>query len=144
MSSATPTSKFQEHMRQLSRADMKPGPGETYTCHCIIQQVYDPETVEDLGASDEIKNLMSYNPGLIYASVISLPSKKTYLLPFKDTEDHLYSTYGNAALLNGRLGKIEYTNLDISTGRIIVQRTWYQPLLNVRTSTDTYELGGIL
>lgn len=137
-----PGSKIQERARQESQRVL--GPSGTHMADCVILQIYDREVLEEQDVPDEVRRKIQEAPGLIFAQVETLPSRRRLCLPLKEPEEHVYQVYGNAAQLNGRPAKIEYENLSMENGRVIIQRTYSRPMLNVRTTTTLADIGRII
>jgi len=111
---------------------------------CRIIQVYDREVIEEQDVPVQVQKKLEFAPGLIFALVETIPHGRRLYLPLKENEEYIYQVYGNAPQINGRLGEIEYESLSIENGRVVIQRTWMQPILNVRQVTEIADIGRII
>jgi hypothetical protein len=140
---AVPGSKHQERLRQEHQRLLSPGSSK-HMALCKIMEVYDQEQADRQEIPTEVKAKLLGAPGLIFVYVETIPSGKKLYLPMKDHEDLVYQVHGNAAQLRGQMGKIEYEGLSLENGRVLVQRTWGQSLINVRTTTNLADIGRII
>lgn len=106
-----------------------------------ILKVYDEERLE-AGVPDKLKKQLEKTPGLLYAEV-RLENGKKLLLPFKAPAEEIFSTYGNAAMLEGRAIIIIFNSLDIESGRLVLERS-SKASQNINKSSSLLDIGSIL
>jgi hypothetical protein len=106
--------------------------------------VYDTETIQEEGVPQDLALRLATSPGFLFAIVQIGTTTQKYLLPFKDSEEYVYSTYGNRIQLNGRKVMVEYPHQNIENGVITFQRVksnFHLPLSNL---SMIYDIGGIV
>ncbi len=140
---AVPTNKLQSRMQGLAHDAITPGTGVKHTALGVLLEVYDQERLSEITATSNLERELERTPGLLYGKV-RLVNKRELVLPFKEPEDYIYLVYGNALQLEGRKVKIEYENMSIENGVIIVQRTFDTKQINIPVSTYAYDMGHII
>ena len=144
MNKAVPTNALQRKMLKVGHQSHAPDPYSKSVTTCVIIRVWDQEAMDEEVPPANIVNKMEKSPGLLFAEVRHLKTSRTYFLPFKETEDQIFSTYGNGIQLEGRVANIEFKNLDIKSGVLIPQRTFYKKALNLNHASVTFDIGALV
>lgn len=132
-------SRWQKRQNQSYRREFAPDPKTFSEITCKILKVWDRSDMES-DWPERTKMFFEKFPGSIIAEVV-VASGKVYVLPFDETPDQIYSTYGNAALLVGRSGKIKFRNQDINTGTIVPIRSSREKLIDTMMASDVPDIG---
>ncbi len=143
MASVIPSNKLQQRLGVMRQDIMSPSSGVRHTATGILIDVYDGEKLPLVALSPELENKIKESPGLLFAK-IRLLNDKDYILPFQETADQIFSTYGNHTLLEGRPAKVEYGGVNIETGYIYLQRTFVEPILNLGEVSKVLDIGNII
>lgn len=136
--------RLQSKFKDIERDRLAPDPYAVLETSCLIQKVYDSETLNETGVSDELASLIIANPGWLFARVSIFNNKTTLILPFRDSEELIYTIYGNGVLLEGRPATIVYSNQDIQNGFIVLQRSLTKPHVKLSQTSKTFDISGII
>jgi hypothetical protein len=110
---------------------------------CKIIEVFDSETLEQYSENRELLTHISQAPGLLFA-LVELSTGKRYLLPFRESEDQIYSTYGNAELIKNRQCWIHYRNASLDSGSLVVSGERSKTTVDIRKASKVLDIGGII
>lgn len=144
MRKTVPTNSLQRSLLRSDHRAYAPNPYGRSITACVIVRVWDEEALEEGEPPKKLVHKIEKNPGLLFAEVRHLKNQRTYYLPFKEPEDQIHSTYGNGIQLEGRVANIELRNLDIRSGVLIPQRTFYKKSLNLNYATVTFDIGALV
>jgi hypothetical protein len=136
--------RLQSRLKDIERDRLAPDPFAVLEVSCVIQRVYDSDTLNETGISSELASLIIANPGWLFAKVGLYNNTTTLILPFRDSEELIYTIYGNRVLLEGRPATIVYSNQDIQNGFIVLQRSLTKPHVKLSQSSKTFDISGII
>lgn len=146
--STVPANKFQQKLQQQHHLTLRPGASEYSYALCKILLVFDGETLNSLSEDGELslpdawREEIYQNPGLLFALVV-IPTGQVKFLPFKQDAGELFEERGNSLCLEGLDAKIEYMNLDVDAGSIVLQRNYSKPFIDLVQSTRVADIGSI-
>ena len=143
-STVVPRGKVQQKFSENVQEHLAPDPFAVQTAACIIIRVYDAETLSEEGVPLDLGGLIKAHPGWLFAKVELLGSKNQLILPFEESEEQIYFTYGNRVLLEGRLARINYRNQDPQKGSITLQRNYENFHLPLSSLGQVYDIGKII
>jgi len=140
--SSVPKNKRQA--REFSNQDrsFRPGSGETHSTYCTILEVFDEYKLSTGGVPEDLVSRLEAVPGRLFAKV-RLDSGKILSVPFADSEDQIYSTYGNAPVLEGQRAKIVYSGVRISKGNLKIIPTYAKRHVAMENATEVFDIGGL-
>lgn len=136
--------RIQQKIHSIEQENLRPDPFGIMEANCIIEKIFDAETLEEGGVSEELASLILDNPGWLFGLVKISISGKSLILPFQDSEELIYTVYGNRVLLEGRSAVIVYRNLDIRNGYIKLQRSSVEKHINLQKTANVFNFSGIL
>lgn len=136
-----PANKLQTKLLKEEQTRLAPDPFGAMEVGCTIIKVFDKDTIDSEEAPEEVVKTIKERPGWLYAQVELLDSDLRHYLPFAESEDQIFLTYGNSVQLEGQLAKIIYRNLDVHNGVIIPQKNATRPLLPLSSLASTLDIG---
>lgn len=136
--------RVQQKIHSIEQDNLRPDPFGVMEANCVIEEIYDAETLEEKGVTEELASLILSNPGWLFGLVRIIMSGKRLILPFQDSEELIYTVYGNKVLLEGRPALVVYRNLDIQNGFIKLQRASVERHINLQKSANVFNFSGIL
>jgi len=143
MRSTVPGNKLQHSIQRQEHRGYVPDPHARLQLECLIQVVYDQERLKEVTPPLRIQEQLKKFPGSLWAQVV-VDSGQIYHLPFKEPEDQIFMTYGNASQMEGRLAIIEYQNRNIGRGQVLLQKNIYDKAINLVDASTTYDIGSLL
>lgn len=139
-----PRNKLQQRFAENIQEHLAPDPFAVQQTSCVIEKVYDTETLSEEDVSSNLKALIRTHPGWLFALVVLRDGRSKMTLPFRDPEELIYTVYGNRVQLEGRPATICYVNQNPQDGCIIMQRTHNEAPLALSEASKVYDIGAII
>lgn len=143
MKSSVPTNSFQQVLHGQQNENARPQSGTVNRTTCEILQIYDKEYMSNGEAPLKIRKQIENFPGLIFARVL-IGNGKSIFVALGESEDQVYSTYGNSRALEGRMGVLEFPNSDLTLAKLYPQRTWAEESVDTNLVTATFDIGAVV
>lgn len=136
MKKSIATNALQRNFKQQHRQSTAPSSWAVQSVDCVILEVYDYESEPHMKQSKQTDNR-------IYAKV-QVRNGQTYVLPFKESPDQIFSTYGNSINLQFKVGHIEFRNNNVGNGNVVISNHRSSSVVKLSSSTVVYSIGGLL
>lgn len=140
--STIPGNALQDKLSRLHNANKRPAYGIIHKAFGTIIEVYDSTTLASRQLPGELAEIYMKNPGRLFGR-IKLANGKSYYLPFKESAEMIYSTYGDSSFIEGRIGYIVYYDHNIHYGELMISGDNKTALQDTEVSTTIYDIGEI-
>ena len=141
-----PRNSLQSELNRTRRDVIAPDAYGERTAACRIKKVYDSDTMVEGDVPDRllktlVRRQIEGRPEFqLYAIVVLEDGKTELFLPFKESANQIYSTYGNSVLLEGQPATIFYRSNNVTSGSIVPNQGSSEISLPLETLSKTYDI----
>lgn len=136
-----PGNAFQRKLKENDHSHLRPDAFVARPARCVIEKVYDPQTLKEEGVENELAVPLLRHPGFLWARVRLIASRATLVLPFEKDAAEILSQWGNSLMLEGLPAKVVYYNTDKNSGRIVMTSN---PTQKIRHPDDLIGVASIV
>lgn len=133
---------LQKRITENAKENFRPNRDTEQQVSAVLLRIYDQQSSLD-SLPQEVRDVLTSNPHLVYG-MIRTYTGKDFLLPFKETAEHIYAIYGNAKNLEAWKVRILFRNNNIKTGQIVPVSNGQPSLLDPEGASSVGDIGGII
>ena len=137
--------RLQERLNEVRRTELSPGGYAALRTWGLVKKVWDASAISEAGETlpAKVKALTNAYPGALFATVVCVRPTVEVTIPFAESEQIVYSNYGNAAAIENTVVRITYWNRDPSTGEITVAHSYGSGHVDINEQAETADIGAV-